>query len=105
MTTSTMAIRSSVRHRCVFGRGDSRLRCSSAIVLDKDFVVPNPRHSGFYATPLDSLLEECGARQLVLTGISAQRGVMHRQRGALAEFELVIPRDANAFARPSGAGF
>lgn len=69
---------------------------------DNDFVLLKPRHSGFYATPLAALLEECGARELILTGISAHQCILFTANDAhLRELDLVIPRDLVASAQSS----
>src|SRR4051794_33283593 len=36
-----------------------------------DWSLLKPRHSAFYGTPLDFMLDEIGARNLVLTGVMA----------------------------------
>ncbi len=37
-----------------------------------DIVLPKPRYSGFFNTPLDSLLRSRGIRHLVFTGIATK---------------------------------
>ncbi len=67
---------------------------------NEDFVLLKPKHSGFYATPLATILEECEARELILTGLSAHQCVLFTANDAyLRELKLVIPRDAVAAAR------
>lgn len=69
---------------------------------NEDFVLLKPKHSGFYATPLASLLEECGASELILTGVSAHQCVLFTANDAyLRDFKLIIPRDAVASAESS----
>src|SRR6185503_16253735 len=41
-----------------------------------DYFVLKPRHSGFYATTLDTLIEHLGARRLILTGINGDNCVL-----------------------------
>jgi len=62
-----------------------------------DYGVLKPRHSGFYSTPLATLLEHLGTRRLVLTGISTHQCVLFTANDAyVRDFELVIPRDTVA---------
>jgi nicotinamidase-related amidase len=62
-----------------------------------DYAVLKPKHSGFFATPLATLLEYLGARRLVLTGVSTDQCVLFTATDAyVRDFELVIPRDAVA---------
>ena len=36
----------------------------------QDYVVLKPKHSAFYATPLDTLLEYIGVKNVILAGIT-----------------------------------
>ena len=59
-----------------------------------DYCVLKPKHSGFFATPLATLLEYLGVRRLVLTGTSSHQCVLFTANDAyVRDFELVIPRD------------
>jgi len=71
-----------------------------------DFVLLKPKHSGFYATPLAALLEECGARELILTGISAHQCVLFTANDAhLRELKLIVPSDCVASAKREQSRF
>ena len=60
----------------------------------EDYCILKPRHSGFFATPLDWVLEAIGARRLILTGVSSHQCVLFTANDAYArEFSLSIPRD------------
>ena len=73
---------------------------------DDDFVLLKPKHSGFYATPLTELLEQAGARELILTGLSAHQCVLFTANDAhLREFRLIIPGDCVASARSAQTKF
>jgi nicotinamidase-related amidase len=62
--------------------------------LDDDYFVFKPKHSAFYGTPLESLLEELGVRRLVLTGISSHQCVLFTAMDAhVREYELIVPSD------------
>lgn len=59
-----------------------------------DYCVLKPKHSGFFATPLATLLDYLGVRRLVLTGLSSHQCVLFTANDAyVRDFELVIPRD------------
>jgi nicotinamidase-related amidase len=69
----------------------------------EDYFVLKPKHSGFYATTLDTLLEYLGAERLVLTGVNGDTCVLATAMDAyLRDFELYVPRDCTASI--SGAG-
>jgi nicotinamidase-related amidase len=62
-----------------------------------DYFILKPKHSGFYATPLGTLLEHLGARRLILTGISSHQCVLFTANDAyVRDFELVVPPDCIA---------
>ena len=59
-----------------------------------DYLVLKPRHSAFYATPLEVILESIGARKLVLTGVSSHQCVLFTANDAhVRSFEIVVPSD------------
>jgi nicotinamidase-related amidase len=62
-----------------------------------DYIILKPRHSAFYATPFDVLLEHLGTRRLILTGVSSHQCVLFTANDAhLRGLELVIPSDCIA---------
>jgi nicotinamidase-related amidase len=66
----------------------------------RDFTILKPRHSAFYATPLNLLLEELGCRRLVVAGIAADNCVLFTAMDAyLRGYSLHIP--ANCVAAES----
>jgi nicotinamidase-related amidase len=65
-----------------------------------DYPVLKPRHSAFYGTPLEFLLDELGVRALIITGIAADNCVLFTAHDAyLRRLELWIPRDCVASVR------
>jgi nicotinamidase-related amidase len=69
---------------------------------DNDYFVLKPKHSGFYATTLGTLLDYLGARRLILTGISGDTCVMATAMDAyLRDFALHVPRDCVASISPA----
>ena len=64
---------------------------------ENDYFVLKPKHSGFFATPLATLLEHLGSRRLILTGISSHQCVMFTATDAyVRDFKLSIPSDCVA---------
>jgi nicotinamidase-related amidase len=64
---------------------------------DDDYFVLKPKHSGFYSTQLDLLLEHLGARTLILTGIQANICVLFTANDAyMRDYALVVPSDCVA---------
>jgi nicotinamidase-related amidase len=64
---------------------------------DDDYFVLKPKHSGFFSTTLDTLLEYLRARTLILTGVAANICVLFTANDAyMRDFNLVIPRDCVA---------
>ncbi|RSV82943.1 pyrimidine utilization protein B [Klebsiella aerogenes] len=66
-----------------------------------DIVLPKPRYSGFFNTPLDSILRSRGIRHLVLTGIATNVCVESTLRdGFFLEYFGVVLEDATHQAGP-----
>jgi len=64
-----------------------------------DYFVLKPKHSAFFATTLETLLEYLGTRRLVLTGISTESCVLFTAVDAfMRDFDLYIPADCVASA-------
>ncbi len=60
-----------------------------------DIVLPKPRYSGFFNTPLDSILRSRGIRHLVFTGIATNVCVESTLRdGFFLEYFGVVLEDA-----------
>jgi nicotinamidase-related amidase len=59
-----------------------------------DYFVLKPKHSGFFATTLETLLRYLGAETLILTGIAGDRCVLFTANDAyLREFTIIVPSD------------
>jgi nicotinamidase-related amidase len=62
-----------------------------------DLTVLKPRHSAFFATPLELLLRQIGARELVVTGLATDRCVLLSAADAFVRgFRLWVPSDCCA---------
>jgi nicotinamidase-related amidase len=64
---------------------------------EEDYFVLKPKHSGFFSTTLDTLLEYLGVRALILTGIAANICVLFTANDAyMRDFYLAVPSDCVA---------
>ena len=69
----------------------------------RDIPILKPRHSGFYGTPLEFLLEELRVKRLILTGLATDNCVFATAQDAFVrKFELWIP--SNCVASETGSG-
>ena len=69
-----------------------------------DIVLPKPRYSGFFNTPLDSMLRSRGIRHLIFTGIATNVCVESTLRdGFFLEYFGVVLEDATYQAGPAFA--
>jgi nicotinamidase-related amidase len=67
-----------------------------------DYVVLKPKHSGFYATPLDTLLTYLRTRRVIITGMTIERCVLFTANDAfLRDYELYVPKDCTAAVDPA----
>jgi nicotinamidase-related amidase len=64
---------------------------------EDDYFVLKPKHSGFFSTTLDTLLEYIKAKTLIITGVTADICVLFTANDAyMRDFNLVIPSDCVA---------
>jgi len=69
---------------------------------EDDYFVLKPKHSGFFSTTLDILLDYLGARTLVLTGLTGDICVLFTAHDAyMRDFNLVVPSDCIASQDPA----
>ncbi|WP_431101197.1 cysteine hydrolase family protein [Roseateles noduli] len=62
-----------------------------------DLMVLKPRHSGFYATPLDLLLEQLGTKEVVVTGLATDYCVKCTAMDAYVRgYRVAVPSDCTA---------
>jgi nicotinamidase-related amidase len=68
---------------------------------EDDYFVLKPKHSGFFSTTLDILLEYLGAKTLIMTGVAGNICVLFTANDAyMRDFEILVPRDCIASNRP-----
>jgi nicotinamidase-related amidase len=64
---------------------------------DDDYFVLKPKHSGFYSTALDVLLEYLQVESVILAGVAANICVLFTANDAyMRDFHLYVPRDCVA---------
>ncbi len=64
---------------------------------EDDYFVLKPKHSGFFSTTLDTLLEYLGVRVVVLTGMAANICVLFTANDAyMRDLHLAVPADCVA---------
>ena len=63
----------------------------------EDYVVLKPKHSAFFATPLDVLLQRIGVRTLIIAGLTTNACVMVSASEAyVRDYRLLVPADCVA---------
>ena len=68
---------------------------------DDDYFVLKPKHSGFFSTTLDILLDYLQVKTLILTGLTGDICVLFTANDAyMRDFHLVIPEDCVASTDP-----
>ena len=68
---------------------------------EDDYFVLKPKHSGFFSTTLDLLLEYLGARTLILAGIAGNNCVLFTANDAyMRDYKLIIPADCSVSIDP-----
>lgn len=69
---------------------------------DDDYFVLKPKHSGFFATPLELLLRFLGTQRLILTGVAGDNCVLYTAADAyMRDFSLIVPSDCTASIDPA----
>ena len=64
---------------------------------ERDYFVLKPKHSGFFSTTLDTLLEYLGVKTVILTGMAANICVLFTANDAyMRDLSLVVPSDCVA---------
>jgi len=62
-----------------------------------DYFVLKPKHSAFFATPLELLLDHLGTERLIIAGVAADQCIVNTAADArMRDFEVVVPADGVA---------
>ena len=68
--------------------------CELVLPDEDDYFVLKPKHSGFFCTTLELLLEHVRATNLILTGIAGNNCVLFTANDAyMRDFKLFVPSD------------
>jgi nicotinamidase-related amidase len=85
--------RQTVSH-CTAQRAPGRRVSQRLKPTKRDYFVLKPKHSGFFDTTLDTLLEALKIRRVILTGIAGNICVLFTANDAyMREFKLFAPED------------
>jgi nicotinamidase-related amidase len=80
--------------------------CRTLRPEEDDYFVLKPKHSGFYCTTLDLLLQHLGARTLILSGMAANACVLFTASDAhMREYDLAVPGNCVASADAGATRF
>jgi len=84
-------------------RGGAPARIAELLApTSRDYSILKPRHSAFFGTPLEFLLDELGVSRLVLAGLVADNCIMFTAQDAyLRKYALRVPADCVASERSS----
>lgn len=67
----------------------------------EDYFVLKPKHSAFFATPLEILLDHLGTRKLIITGVAGDQCIVNTAADArMRDFEVTVPSDGIASMTP-----
>ena len=67
-----------------------------------DYFVLKPKHSAFFSTTLDTLLQYLRVERLILTGLTTDMCVLITATDAhMRDFEIYVPRDCTASITPA----
>ncbi len=89
-----------IRH-CLAQRVRGRKIAEMLRPAKDDYFVLKPKHSGFFATTLETLLRYLGSRRLILTGLAGNFCVLFTANDAyMRDYDLLIPEDCCASNTP-----
>lgn len=88
---------SEVVRRCSRRTVPGRAMVKRLIPSAADYIVLKPKHSAFYATPLELLLEYIGVKAVIVAGLTTNACVMMTASDSyVRDFDLYVPRDCVA---------
>src|SRR5688572_17140353 len=80
-------------------QSNTNSKCVVDLLLpeENDYFVAKAKHSGFFATTLQPLLEHLGAKTLILAGFATNICILFTANDAyMRNYELIVPRDCVA---------
>jgi nicotinamidase-related amidase len=88
--------------RCLHSDVRGRPIAELLVPDEDDYFVLKPKHSGFFRTTLDLLLEYLGVRTLVMAGFAGNNCVLFTANDAyMRDYKLIIPADCTASNTPA----
>jgi nicotinamidase-related amidase len=86
---------------CIARGGASRKLAELIAPAPEDRSVLKPRHSAFFGTPLEFLLNDLGTKRLVITGLTTDSCIMFTAHDAYVRgYRIWVPSDCVAAAQP-----
>jgi nicotinamidase-related amidase len=71
----------------------------------EDYFILKPKHSGFFATPLELLLRHLNIQRVVLTGVAGDNCVLFTAADAyMRNFDVVVPANCTVSIDPNANG-
>lgn len=87
----------SLAKKLAAGHGPSAQIAKTLRPLHGDISVLKPRHSAFFGTPLDILLDSIGAREIIITGLATNICVQLTAADAfLRNYKVAVPENCTA---------
>ena len=91
----------SVVDHCLGPDTPGRVLVEPLVPQPDDYIVLKPKHSAFYATPLDTLLSYLGAKTIILVGLTTNACVLTTAcEIRVRDLNLFIPSDCVAASDP-----
>ena len=85
---------SAVLNHCLGPQSPGRELVQMLIPQPDDYIVLKPKHSAFYATPLDTLLSYMQAKTVILAGLTTNACVLGTVMELhVRDFEIFVPSD------------
>jgi len=89
---------------CMNSKSKGRELAAALCPEERDYFVFKPKHSAFFATPLDALLKHLGTQRLILTGVTVEQCIlMTAVEAYLRDLDIMVPRDCVAGLRQRAA--
>lgn len=88
--------------RCLHSDVRGRPIAELLVPEEDDYFVLKPKHSGFFSTTLDLLLEYLGVRTLIVAGFAGNNCVLFTANDAyMRDYKLIVPADCTASNTPT----
>ncbi|HET7909520.1 MAG TPA: isochorismatase family cysteine hydrolase [Nitrospira sp.] len=87
--------------RCLQGKCRGKRIAQILLPEEDDYFVLKPKHSGFYATPLELLLRYLHVQRVIVTGIAGDTCVLFTAADAyMRELDVAVPADCTVSLDP-----